>query len=205
VVGVVVRLLEQFRFVDPGALVDGELELVAPAERWVDGFLATLADRRTRDLLPGDTTIGREQLVRFVRDYPLGRQAADGGRYSVPAYHFWMRLNPSPEAGIEIAGTIGLRVGNNANIENYLGHVGYNVYPPARGRHYARRAVMLLLPLARRLGLNPLWITCNPENVASRRTCEGAGGRLVEVVKLPRDHALYRKGERAKCRYRIDL
>ena len=199
------RLLEQFRFLDPGPLVDGELELVAPAERWVDGFLATLNDSRTRDLVPGDSTITRDQLVRFVRDYPLGRQGADGQANSVPAYHFWMRLDPTPEPGIEIAGTIGLRVGNNANIENYLGHVGYNVYPPVRGRHYAGRAVRLLLPFARRLGLNPLWITCNPENVASRRTCERAGGRLVEVVKLPRDHNLYRKGERAKCRYRVDL
>jgi tagatose 1,6-diphosphate aldolase len=191
--------------VDPGPLTDGELELVAPAERWVDPFLATLRDHRTRDLVPGDTTLTRDQLVRFVREYPLGRQGVDGQRNSVPAYHFWMRLDPTPEPGIEIAGTIGLRVGNNENIENYLGHVGYNVYPPARGRHYARRAVMLLFPLARRLGLSPLWITCNPDNVASRRTCESAGGRLVEVVKLPREHALYRKGELAKCRYRFDL
>jgi tagatose 1,6-diphosphate aldolase len=202
---IVVRLLEQFRFVDPGPLIDGELELVAPAERWVEPFLATLNDPRTRDLVPGDATITRDQLVRFVRDHPLGRQAPDGRQSGVPAYHFWMRLDPSPERGIEIAGTIGLRVGNNANIENYLGHVGYNVYPPLRGRHYARRAVRLLLPMARRLGLNPLWITCNPENVASRRTCESAGGRLVEIVDLPREHALYRKGERAKCRYRFDL
>ena len=58
---------------------------------------------------------------------------------------------------------------------------------------------------ARRLGLSPLWITCNPENVASRRTCERAGGTLVETVKLPPDHPLYQKGERAKCRYRFEV
>jgi tagatose 1,6-diphosphate aldolase len=77
--------------------------------------------------------------------------------------------------------------------------------PEYRGKRFAARATRLLFPLARDLDLNPLWITCNPENVASRRTCERAGGRLVEVVKLPRDHNLYRKGERAKCRYRFDL
>lgn len=198
-------LLEQFRFVDPGPLVDGELELVTPAERWIDSLLETLNDPRTRDLLPGESTLTREQLTRFVRECPMGRQTPDAEGGGVPAYHFWMRIEPSAEIGVEIAGGVGLRVGNNENIERYIGHVGYNVYPPARGRHYARRAVRLLLPFAKRLGLNPLVITCNPENIASRRTCEAAGGRLIETVKLPRDHPLYRKGERAKCRYRFDL
>jgi tagatose 1,6-diphosphate aldolase len=85
----------------------------------------------------------------------------------------------------------------------YLGHVGYNVYPPARGRRLAARAVRLLLPFARRLGLSPLWITCNPDNLASRRTCEIAGGRLIDVVPLPADHPLHARGEREKCRYRF--
>ena len=87
----------------------------------------------------------------------------------------------------------------------YFGHFGYNVYPPARGNHYAERSCRLLLPLARMHGVRRLWITCNPENIASRRTCLGAGGRLVEIVKLPKDHSLYAKGERAKCRFRFDL
>jgi tagatose 1,6-diphosphate aldolase len=79
------------------------------------------------------------------------------------------------------------------------------VYPPARGRHYAERAARLLLPLARRHGMSELWITCNPDNAASRRTCERLGGELVEIVPIPPDHAFYSRGERAKCRYLIRL
>jgi len=195
-------LLQRFRFQDPGPLTDGELELVSPAERWIDPLLETLRDPRTRDLSPSDSALSREQLMRFVREFPLGRQTGE-----VPAYHFWMRLRPgfgAPAAAeVEIAGGIGLRAASTENVTRYIGHVGYNVYPPARGHGYAARAVRLLLPFARRLGLTPLWITCNPENVASRRTCERAGGTLVETVKLPPDHPLYQKGERAKCRYRF--
>jgi len=47
-------LLEQFRFLDPGTLVDGELELVTPADRWVEPLMATLAHSRTRELAPRD-------------------------------------------------------------------------------------------------------------------------------------------------------
>jgi tagatose 1,6-diphosphate aldolase len=50
-----------------------------------------------------------------------------------------------------------------------------------------------------------LWITCNPENIASRRTCEAAGADFVEIVDLPSDIDMYQEGERQKCRYRLKL
>ena len=198
-------LLEQFRFIDPGPLVDRELELVTPADRWVEPLMATLDHPLTREHAPRDAELTREQVSRFIREFPMGRQPGDVEKGLVPAYHFWMRLAPDADAGVRIAGGINLRIGRTTNLELYLGHMGYNVFPPARGRHYARRAVRLLLPLARRHALSPLWITCNPDNVASRRTCEIAGGRLVEVVPLPMDHALRARGEREKCRYRFDV
>ena len=45
----------------------------------------------------------------------------------------------------------------------------------------------------------------NPDNTASARTCELAGGELVEIVDLPKDTDMYRKGEPQKCRYKIEL
>jgi tagatose 1,6-diphosphate aldolase len=53
--------------------------------------------------------------------------------------------------------------------------------------------------------MTTLWITCNPENVASRRTCELVGGELVDIVELPPDIDMYKEGERQKCRYRVRL
>jgi tagatose 1,6-diphosphate aldolase len=61
------------------------------------------------------------------------------------------------------------------------------------------------MPLARHYSLNPLWITCNPDNYASRRTCELAGATFIEIVDLPEDTDMYQMGERQKCRYRLDL
>ena len=50
-----------------------------------------------------------------------------------------------------------------------------------------------------------LWITCNPDNFASRCTCERLGCKLVEIVRVPPGHTLYQRGEFEKCRYRLDL
>ena len=119
----------------------------------------------------------------------------------VPAYKFKMQLRDQPE---EI-GNIELRVGNTDSIVLYGGHIAYGVEPPYRGHHYAARACRLLLPLARSHGLTTIWITCNPDNFASRRTCELAGATLVEIVDLPEDNDMYQRGERQKCRYRLDL
>jgi tagatose 1,6-diphosphate aldolase len=58
-------------------------------------------------------------------------------------------------------------------------------------------------PLAWRAGLVPLWITCNPDNWASRRSCELAGAELVEVVPLPSGNDMFERGDREKCRYRL--
>lgn len=83
--------------------------------------------------------------------------------------------------------------------------VSYDVDPEHRGHLYASRACKLLLSLARTHSLQFLWITCSPDNIASRRTCELVGAKLVEIVDLPEDTDMYQEGERHKCRYRLDL
>src|SRR5439155_26479204 len=120
----------------------------------------------------------------------------------VPAYYFWMRL---PQAGPSIAGAIALRISNSFDTCNYYGHVGYHVYPQHRGHHYAARSCRLLLPLARRHGLQTLWITCNPDNTASRHTCEYLGAQLVDTVDVPAGHPLYLPGEKPQWRYPLGL
>lgn len=118
-----------------------------------------------------------------------------------PTYRFHMRLR---ESNITV-GEISLRIGNLPSLVVYYGHIGYHVDPPYRGRRFAARSCRLLFPLARAHGLDVLWITCNPDNWASRRTCELAGGVLFDVVDIPPGNPLYRRGERQKCRYRFDL
>ena len=131
-----------------------------------------------------------------VEEYP-----GDSTIGFVPAYKFEMRLTGT---GTRI-GNIELRVGNTERIVMYGGHIAYGVSPEYRGHRYAARACKLLLPLAWSHGLRTVWITCNPDNRASARTCELAGGELVEVVALPEDTDMYRKGERSKCGYSFAL
>lgn len=147
-------------FIDPGVLVDGELEL------------------------------------KIVEKYNGNPQAN-----FAPAYRFKMA---NTHDGREM-GRIDLRIGNTEDLRMYAGHIGYRVREAYRGRRLAARAVRLLLPLARHHQLGTLWITCNPDNLASRRTCELAGLVFTEIVRLPPENDMYRRGERQKCRYHLIL
>lgn len=116
-------------------------------------------------------------------------------RKTVATYHFDMLI------GEAVAGGIRFRAENDFDVETYAGNLGYNVAPEFRGRRLAERACRLLLPLATAHGFQGLWITCDPDNCASRRTCERLGARLIDVVALPEASDMYQDGERAKCRY----
>ena len=144
---------------------------------------------------PGRLIDGDLELV-LVEKYP-----GDPTINYVPAYRFKMNLVGQDQE----VGRVEFRVGNTHHLTMYGGHLAYGVDPEHRGRRYAARACRLLLPLARHHGFQTLWITCNPDNIASRRTCELAGAILVEIVDLPEDTDMFQEGERQKCRYRLDL
>ncbi len=192
-----------FQFLDPGKLVDNELELIPPDRQYIDDILAAAKHPTTIQNSPELAEISRQQILDFLSLCPGGKQPGDSGSGMSPCYHFWMQRNDMPE--FPIVGAISLRIGNSYDTVMYYGHIGYHVYPMSRGRRLALRATKLLLPLAARHGINPIWITCNPDNAASRRTCQLFGAQFVELVPVPMEYPLYQRGDREKCRYRVDL
>jgi tagatose 1,6-diphosphate aldolase len=125
-------------------------------------------------------------------------QQAETNAWRVPAY----LLRLQTESGEHI-GRIRLRVGWNDDIIKYAGHIGYAVEPAFRGRRYAERACRLILPLARRHGLDRLWITCQPDNVASRRTLERLGAECIGIFAVPDGYPLDAGLERKKMCFQL--
>lgn len=113
----------------------------------------------------------------------------------VPGYVRWMWDG-------EFCGSIGLRWVNGTEElpPTCLGHIGYAVVPWKRRLGYATRALRLLLPEAKGLGLRFVTITTDLDNVASQRVITAAGGVLAErFTKLPQN------GGGDALRFRIDL
>lgn len=117
----------------------------------------------------------------------------------VPAYHFAICDMQGTKMG-----ACDLRIGHNEKLY-YGGNIGYRVEEEYRGHHYAGKACLLLFELARKHNMEYVIITCNPDNYASRKTCEYAGGNLLEIVELPTESGMRDRGETEKCVFRFEL
>jgi predicted acetyltransferase len=82
----------------------------------------------------------------------------------------------------EFSGSIGLRWRRGtAELPPYcLGHIGFAVVPWKRNKGYAKQALALLLPDARRVGLPYVELTTEPDNAASQKVILANGGKLIE-------------------------
>ena len=118
----------------------------------------------------------------------------------VPAYHFNIcDLNGN------IMGYCDLRIGYNDNLY-YGGHIGYGINEEYRGHHYAAKACKLLFKLAKMHGMDYLYITCNPNNLPSRKTLEYLQGDFLGIFELPIDNDMrINEGETHKCNFKFDI
>jgi tagatose 1,6-diphosphate aldolase len=112
----------------------------------------------------------------------------------VPSYMYDIVLHGT----YDVVGKIDVRIGMNRNLY-YGGQVGYSVEENYRGSGFAAKACRLVRRVAEAHGMKTLLITCDPDNAASRRTCENLGAELLEIADLPPDNEMYLEGARRKC------
>lgn len=83
----------------------------------------------------------------------------------------------------EFGGHIGLRwkQGTEELPPTCSGHIGYSVVPWRQGEGLASAALVAILPEAKAVGLKYVEITTSPDNAASVRVIEKAGGILTRT------------------------
>ena len=116
----------------------------------------------------------------------------------VNAYQFAICRNDGT-----VVGRFSFRAGYSPKTR-YGGHLGYEVFEPYRGHHYAARASRLVVRFAATIGMPYVYITCALDNTASARTALAAGGKLIENALVPDWMELYEDGYRAVLVYRLD-
>ena len=119
------------------------------------------------------------RLLRVMRPHSAEEHPA-GERFlgRVPEYRFAIHRRND---GVRV-GRIHIRVTNDKEIAETVGHCGYAVDEAHRRNGYATRAIRLIVGLARQWRVLPLWVLIEPENVASRRAVERVGFGLADIV-----------------------
>jgi predicted acetyltransferase len=81
----------------------------------------------------------------------------------------------------EIVGRTSVRFVLNEFLRTIGGHIGYAVRPSFRRRGYATEILRQSLDVARDHGIGPVLVTCDVDNVGSRRVIEANGGVLEGI------------------------
>ena len=116
-------------------------------------------------------------------------------------YYYWTIVRNSDQRDV---GSISLRIGHNFH-SYYNGNIGYEIDEPCRGHHYALTACRMVVDLARKHGMDRLYLTCNFDNHASYKTIESLGGELLEEVMPPKEYIFYYDGMKKHKIYLLKL
>ena len=92
----------------------------------------------------------------------------------------------------KIVGIINARHELNDYLLNFGGHIGYSVRKSERRKGYGKKMLNYTSEFLFSLGLEKILITCDKNNIASKRTIESCGGILEnEVVEKSRTTLRY--------------
>jgi predicted acetyltransferase len=92
----------------------------------------------------------------------------------VPATYLWY------VDGAAFLGRLSIRHRLTPWLRDYGGHIGYDVRPSARRRGHATAMLREALPWCVDLGIDPVLVTCDTDNIASRKVIEHSGGTLED-------------------------
>lgn len=137
-----------------------------------------------------DTMLGREIHQNSGRWDDPGEFASYVGRLRADA----LAESPRPHGHVpgttlwwiddrEYLGRLTIRHRLTPHLLEVGGHIGYDVRPSARRRGHATAMLAAALPEARGLGIDPALLTCDEDNVASRKVIEANGGVLEDTRK----------------------
>lgn len=155
-----------------------QIVLIRPSREGLPAYEDALA----RGWSPNtDHDVSRDELLRLRRDperffydlyeNPLFR-LPDGSQVPrLPAHDFWISDG-------EFCGRIGFRFqkGTEDLPGGIPGHIGYTIVPWKQRRGYATQALRMILPVARSEGFERVLITCDDDNVGSRKVILAHGG-----------------------------
>jgi predicted acetyltransferase len=148
-----------------------DLRLIRPTPALSQDFLAFAKEHRAKGEHRYDAALDDlDAYCRLLEDHAAGRNLPAG---YVPTTTFWLIT-----AGQTVLAESRLRHTLTPALEDWGGHIGYNIRPSQRRKGYGTRLLALTLLEARAIGLTRALVTCNVDNVASARVIENNGGQL---------------------------
>ena len=160
--------------------------LITPDVRLRESFLAAMAEFADEGRTGDGSGIGRdlEQWVgRWETDHGFAAYVAEkvAERESVVDQDWVLCTNLWWVDGDEYVGRMSIRHELNDWLREVGGHIGYDVRRSRRREGHATAMLRAALAVARDLGIEQALLTCDDDNLASRKVIERNGGVLEDL------------------------
>lgn len=100
--------------------------------------------------------------------------------------------------GLAFIGRVSIRHELSEHLLLIGGHIGYDIRPSQRNHGFGTQILRLSLPKAKALGITKVLVTCNENNIGSKKIIETNGGVLENAVDMG-------EGKPRKLRYWINI
>jgi len=153
--------------------------LVRPSQQYRESYLQALQEFHEEGLnLHLDYDNIAADFAAFVQGLLDKEDQAKVAPRKVPDSVYWL---------IEGDSYIG-RISIRHELNNYLtrigGHIGYDIRSSERRKGYGKQILALALPKAREIGLKKVLLTCDNDNIASKKIIEANGGIFAGEHKV---------------------
>lgn len=165
-----------------------KIEIVSPNKNLVPSYLDFIAEMAAIGEKIWESNVPREHESAESFVARLLRAKASPEPSLVPETTYWAVNNQI------VVGRIALRHELNKNLEEFGGHIGYEVRPSARKKGMATEMLKLILETPDAKSIGRLLLTCSPDNVGSNKTIKKNGGafqRTAYVEKFQRQTNYY--------------
>jgi len=138
-----------------------------------------------------DEICGKDITLRITQKY--------NGDCEMLPFYYWDIYN-----GDIFIGKISLRIGHNFH-SYYNGNIGYEIDAAYRGHGYAYLACCMILKAARAHNMDKIIISCDESNIASYKTIEKLGAKLIEICNVPKDYFAWHEGMEKQRIYELKI
>jgi predicted acetyltransferase len=159
------------------------VKLEQPDVKYKTSFIAAVresqaANNGARDILRLDPNNLKNDFASYVQ----GQLRLDDPTHLEPGKvldsEFWLVDN------LEFIGRVALRHELHERLRLHGGHIGYEIRPSQQRKGYGTLILKLVLEKAQEIKLERVLITCDVENLGSRRVIEANGGELEGEFQL---------------------
>jgi predicted acetyltransferase len=129
------------------------MDLISPQKKYQRSFLTALKEIPVED-----------------------RWRLESNKSSVPYSTFWLVDKNN------FIGRVNIRHKLNRKLLRKGGHIGYVIAGNQRNKGYGTQILKLALIKAKKMGLKKVLVTCNENNLASKKVIEKNGGRFCNAI-----------------------